>query len=62
MPSKLPTEDDRLEVLRRLLAGLAAGDEVPDIAGSMWELHPKDNTFPGEVFMALARDAMDTRG
>lgn len=54
-----PTEDDRDEALRRLLSGLAAGADVFEIATSVADLHPKHNTFPGEVFMELAADALE---
>ncbi|MCL1601056.1 MAG: hypothetical protein M3112_05925 [Actinomycetia bacterium] len=54
-----PTEEDRDEALRRVLSGLAAGDDVFEIAVSVADLHPKHNTFPGEVFMELAADALE---
>ncbi len=50
-------EDDRLEARRRLLAGLARGDDAHRIAADAAELHVRHNTFPGEVFMAVAADA-----
>lgn len=28
----------------------------------MLDLHPKNNTFPGEVFMELAADALEIAG
>jgi len=54
-----PTEEDRDEALRRLLSGLAAGDDVFELTASVADLHPKHNTFPGEVFMELAADALE---
>jgi hypothetical protein len=54
-----PTEEDRDEALRRLLSGLVAGDDVFDLAASVADLHPEYNTFPGEVFMDLAADALE---
>lgn len=57
-----PTEDDRNEALRRLLSGLAAGDDVFELAASVADLHQKYNTFPGEVFMELAADAIEVAG
>ena len=54
-----PTEEDRDEALRRLLSGLAAGDDVFELSASVADLHPKNNTFPGEVFMELAADALE---
>jgi hypothetical protein len=54
-----PTEEDRDEALRRLLSGLAAGDDVFELTASVADLHPKYDTFPGEVFMDLAADALE---
>ncbi|NHZ71205.1 MAG: hypothetical protein GWP18_06145 [Proteobacteria bacterium] len=54
-----PTEEDRDEALRRLLAGLAAGDDVYELSSSVADLHPRYNTFPGEVFMELAADVLE---
>lgn len=54
-----PTEEDRDEALRRLLSGLVAGDDVFELAASVADLRPKYNTFPGEVFMDLAADALE---
>ena len=54
-----PTDEDRDEALRRLLSGLAAGDDVFELTASVAHLHPKNNTFPGEVFMGLAADALE---
>lgn len=59
MARKSPTEDDRLEALRRLLTGLAGGGDVFELAESVSDLHPKNNTFPGEVFMRLAADVLE---
>ena len=54
MPRKGPTESDRDEAIRGLLGGLRKGTELPDLALSLESLHPRDNTFPGEVFMGVA--------
>lgn len=62
MPRKGPTESDRDEAIRGLLAGLRRGTELPDLALSLESLHPRDNTFPGEVFMEVAVQAMDVAG
>ena len=59
MANKRPTEEDRVEAIRRLLAGLLRGDEVYDLSRAIEDLHPKNNTFPGEVFTRLAADALD---
>jgi hypothetical protein len=57
-----PTEDDRVEAIRRLLSGLEDGADVHELAAALADLHPKNNTFPGEVFMELAADALDLAG
>lgn len=62
MARKRPTEEDRVEALRRVLSGLVDGADVFELAASVADLHPKNDTFPGEVFMGLAADAMDIAG
>ena len=62
MPTRRPTESDRHEAIRALLAGLRRGAELPDLALSVETLHPRNNTFPGEVFMEVAVQAMDLAG
>ena len=62
MAQRRPTEDDRLEAIRRLLSGLAGGADVHELTASIADLHPKNNTFPGEVFMVLAADALEVAG
>jgi hypothetical protein len=59
MAVKRPTNEDRDEAIRRLLVGLVDGVDLFELAGSMADLHPKSNTFPGEVFMGLAADALE---
>lgn len=59
MPRKSPTEADRLEAIRCLIAGLAEGTDVNDLVFSIAPLHPPDNTFPGEAFMEIALNAMN---
>jgi len=56
------TEDDRLEALRRVLAGLVAGVDVFDLSVAVADLHPKNNTFPGEVFMHLGAETFEIVG
>ena len=59
MGSKRPTEKDRAEAIHRLVSGLVRGDDVFQLAAAIADLHPRDNTFPGEVFMYLSADALD---
>ncbi len=46
-------------MLRICLGGLAAGRDVFDLARDLASLHPKNNTFPGEVLLELAADALE---
>jgi hypothetical protein len=62
MARKGPTDQDGAEAIRRLLSGLARGDDVFDLAAAIEELHPRHNTFPGEVFMRLSADALEVAG
>ena len=62
MPRRVPTEEDRLEALRRVLAGLVAGVGVSEMSVALLDLHPKNDTFPGEVFMRLGVEALEISG
>jgi len=62
MARKGPTDQDGAEAIRRLLSGLARGDDVFDLAAAIEELHPRRNTFPGEVFMHLPAGALEVAG
>jgi acetoin utilization deacetylase AcuC-like enzyme len=57
-----PSDDDRVEALRRFLVGLARGDDANQLAVDIADLHVRHNTFPGEVLMELAADALATAG
>ena len=57
-----PTEDDRVDAIRRLLVGLSGGGDANELANRLGELHVRHNTFPGEVFMELAADALELAG
>ncbi len=46
-----PTEEDRIEATRRLLAGLVGGVDANQLVVEIADLHGRHNTFPGEVFM-----------
>src|ERR1700730_8961317 len=62
MARKGPTDQDGAEAIRRLLSGLARGDDVSGLAAAIQKLHPPHNTFPGEVFMHLSADALEVAG
>ena len=56
---KRPTDEDRAEALRLLLVGLSRGDDANQLSSEIADSHVRHNTFPGEVFMELAADALD---
>lgn len=43
---------------RVLLDGLARDADLLDLVGELAPLHPRNNTFPGEVFLHVAADAL----
>ncbi len=57
-----PGPEHRSEATQRLFSGLTRGDDVLELAKAIADLHPKDNTFPGEVFISIAVDALDAAG
>jgi hypothetical protein len=59
---KRPTPEDTAAARKILLGGLARDAEISGLMGELAPLHPRDNTFPGEVFLRLAADALDWCG
>ncbi len=57
-----PGPEHRSEAAQRLLSGLGRGADVFELATAIADLHPKDNTFPGEVFISIAVGALDAAG
>jgi hypothetical protein len=57
-----PTADERAKAIRVALSGIADGLELGDLAALLAPLHPKNNTFPGEVLLELAADAIEESG
>src|SRR6185312_10314111 len=57
-----PTLEDAATARQILLNGLARGADVVELLSELAQLHPRDNTFPGEVFLRLAADALDWCG
>jgi hypothetical protein len=60
--AKAPASEDHVEVVRIALAGLAVGDDLGEISRRLEPLHPKNNTFPGELLLELAADAIEESG
>jgi hypothetical protein len=63
MPArKRPTPEDAVAARQTLLDGLARDADVFELVSELAPLHPRDNIFPGEVFLRLAGDALDWCG
>ena len=56
---KRPTPEDAAAARRLLLDGLARDADISELLSELAPLHPRDNTFPGEVLLGLAADALD---
>jgi hypothetical protein len=63
MPArKRPTPEDTVTARRVLLDGLARDADIFGLVSELAPLHPRDNTFPGEVFLRVAADVLDWCG
>ncbi len=63
MPAKKrPAPQEAVTARQILLDGLARDTELPELLSELAPLHPRNNTFPGEVFLRLAADALDWCG
>ena len=63
MPArKRPTTGDTVTARRILLDGLARDADIFELVSELAPLHPRNNTFPGEVFLHLAADALSWCG
>jgi hypothetical protein len=63
MPArKRPTAEDAVTARRVLLGGLARNVGIFELASELAVLHSRDDTFPGEVFLRVAADALDLCG
>lgn len=58
----VPSDGDRELAIEFLLRGVASGGPLADIARDLEPLHPRNNTFPGEVMLEVAADAMTVAG
>jgi hypothetical protein len=59
MPARnRPTPDDAAAARRVLLDGLARDADIFELLGEVAPLHPRNDTFPGEVFLGVAADAL----
>jgi hypothetical protein len=63
MPARnLPTPQDADAARGILLDGLAGDTELSELMGKLGPLHPRNNTFPGEVFLHMAADVLEWSG
>ena len=61
-PRNLPTPQDAATARRILLDGLASDSDIFDLADELAPMHFRNNTFPGEVFLRVAADALQWCG
>jgi len=61
-PRTVLTAEDRSEAIRMALSGIASALEVATNLSRLEPLHPPHDTFPGEVFLELAADAIEASG
>ena len=59
---KRPAPEDTATARRLLPDGLARDADPSQLVNDLAFLHPRDNTFPGEVFLGIAADALDWCG
>jgi hypothetical protein len=63
MPArKRPTPEDTVTARRVLVDRLARDADLFELVSELAPLHPRDNTFPGEVFLHVAADALSWCG
>ena len=61
-PKARPTDEDHLSAARLGLSGLMAGEHSEPIMAQLAAMHPRNNTFPAEVLLELAAEAIAERG
>jgi len=59
---KRPTPEDAVTARHALLDGLAHDADIFEVLSELASLHPRNDTFPGEVFLHLAADALEWCG
>jgi hypothetical protein len=57
-----PSKADYVDAARLGLLGLTADQDLDEIMGRLANLHPRNNTFPAEVLLKLAADAIEESG
>jgi hypothetical protein len=56
------TDEDRDSAVRLALLGVSVGSDHDSILERLGELHPRNNTFPAEVLLELAAEAIGESG
>ena len=59
---KGPSDEDRVDVVRLVLLGLATEEDHDSIQDRLFLLHLRNNTFPAEVLLELAAEAIGESG
>jgi hypothetical protein len=57
-----PSEEDYDTAVHLGLLGLSADQDLDEVMGRLVSLHPKNNTFPAEVLLELAAEAIAESG
>jgi hypothetical protein len=61
-PRKAPTAADHARAAEIALTGLASGASPGELKVRLEPVHPPHDTFPGEVLLELAADALEESG
>jgi hypothetical protein len=59
---RAPTDEDAVAARRLLLGAFETGADLGEVERELAWLHPRYNTFPGEVFVELGADALEVGG
>ena len=57
-----PTDEDYGDAVRGVLFGLVTGEDLASIMGRLGQLHLTNNTFPADVLLELAAEAIAESG
>ena len=57
-----PTPADQLHAMSMALSGIAAGMSIGRLKSELEPFHPANDTFPAEVLLDLAADAIEQAG
>jgi hypothetical protein len=57
-----PTDENYVDAIRFVLLGLVSGEDLDSIMGRLDQLHLPNNTFPADVLLELAAEAIAESG